>query len=105
MKILGYSEGYHDAAVTVIENGKILYASHAERYSKKKNDKYLHPDQLQKADKIAFTKNPFGKILDDYTQDKGGILENFLFLMTFLIPIIKHTQQQDIIPHLLMIVI
>ena len=40
MKILGYSEGYHDAAVTVIENGKILYASHAERYSKKKNDKH-----------------------------------------------------------------
>ena len=40
MKILGYSEGYHDAAVTVIENGKILSASHAERYSKKKN--YIH---------------------------------------------------------------
>ena len=54
MKILGYSEGYHDAAVTVIENGKILYASHAERYSKKKNDKHLHPNQLQKADMIAF---------------------------------------------------
>ena len=61
MKILGYSEGYHDAAVTVIENGKILYASHAERYSKKKNDKHLHPDQLQKADKIAFYEKPFWK--------------------------------------------
>ena len=61
MKILGYSEGYHDAAVTLIENGKILYASHAERYSKKKNDKKLHPAQLRKADKVAFYEKPFWK--------------------------------------------
>ena len=42
MKILGFSEGYHDAGVTLIENGEILYASHAERYSKKKNDRLIH---------------------------------------------------------------
>jgi carbamoyltransferase len=37
--ILGISAGYHDAAATVINNrGDILFAGHAERYSKKKND-------------------------------------------------------------------
>jgi predicted NodU family carbamoyl transferase len=42
MNILGISAGFHDAAATVIncsENqGDILFAGHAERYSKKKND-------------------------------------------------------------------
>jgi carbamoyltransferase len=37
--ILGISVGYHDAAATVINNrGDILFAGHAERYSKQKND-------------------------------------------------------------------
>jgi carbamoyltransferase len=37
--ILGISAGYHDAAATVINNrGDILFAGHAERYSKQKND-------------------------------------------------------------------
>ena len=37
--ILGISAGYHDAAATVINNrGDILFAGHAERYSKRKND-------------------------------------------------------------------
>jgi carbamoyltransferase len=46
MKILGFSEGYHDAAVTYVEDGNILYASHAERYSRKKNDRSCHKDQF-----------------------------------------------------------
>lgn len=37
--ILGISAGFHDAAATVISpDGKILFAGHSERYSKKKND-------------------------------------------------------------------
>ena len=39
MNILGISAGFHDAAATVISpDGEILFAGHAERYSKKKND-------------------------------------------------------------------
>jgi len=41
--ILGISAGFHDAAASVIDgnNGKILFASHSERFSKKKHDKEL----------------------------------------------------------------
>ncbi len=47
MKILGISEGFHDAAVALVDNkGNILHASHSERYSKIKNDPKIHPDQM-----------------------------------------------------------
>lgn len=60
MKILGINETTHDAAVCVIEDGKILFAAHAERYSKKKNDWYTNNAILKEAlshgvpDKIAY---------------------------------------------------
>jgi len=41
MRVLGFSEGYHDAAVAVLHNDEILFAGHSERFSKKKNDKYI----------------------------------------------------------------
>ena len=40
MSILGYNETSHDAAMALIDDEKILFAGHAERYSKKKNDWY-----------------------------------------------------------------
>jgi carbamoyltransferase len=40
MNYLGISSGFHDAAVSVIDDtGNILYAGHSERYSKNKHDK------------------------------------------------------------------
>ena len=42
MKILGISAGFHDAAISVIDNGDILFAGHAERYSKIKNDAHIN---------------------------------------------------------------
>ena len=42
MKIFGFNETSHDAALAVIEDGKILFAGHAERYSKQKNDWYTN---------------------------------------------------------------
>ena len=45
MKILGVSEGFHDAAVALIEDGNILHASHSERYSGIKNDPNIHSAQ------------------------------------------------------------
>lgn len=41
MIILGISAGFHDAAVSVVDDGKIVFASHSERYSKIKNDSWL----------------------------------------------------------------
>ena len=42
MRILGISCMFHDASTCVIEDGEILFAGHAERYSRVKNDAYLN---------------------------------------------------------------
>ena len=51
---LGISEGYHDAGATLIKDKEIIKATHAERFSRKKNDRWLHPSQVTNADVIAF---------------------------------------------------
>lgn len=38
IKILGISAYYHDSAVCLIEDGRIIYAAQEERFSRKKND-------------------------------------------------------------------
>ena len=40
MIILGINETSHDASISLIKDGDILFAAHAERYSKSKNDWY-----------------------------------------------------------------
>ena len=48
MNILGISAGFHDAAVSLInDQGEILFAGHSERYSKIKHDLNLHPDLIK----------------------------------------------------------
>jgi carbamoyltransferase len=48
--ILGISAGFHDAAVSVVNNvGDILFAGHSERYSKKKHDEHLSSGLMQEA--------------------------------------------------------
>ena len=49
MKILGINETTHDAAVALIDDSKILFAGHAERYSKIKNDWFTNPALLRDA--------------------------------------------------------
>lgn len=49
MRILGISSMFHDASVTVVEDGKVLFAAHAERYSKKKNDAFLNREMIREA--------------------------------------------------------
>lgn len=49
MIILGLSFGFHDAAATLINNNKILFAAHAERYSKVKNDPWLNHELIRAA--------------------------------------------------------
>jgi len=46
---------FHDAAVTVVEDGKILFAAHAERYSKLKNDPFINKALI---DEALFCGNP-----------------------------------------------
>jgi carbamoyltransferase len=52
MRILGISEGSHDAAWTLIEDGEILEAHHAERHVRLKNFKWVPKSKLPKADII-----------------------------------------------------
>ena len=65
--MIGFSEGFHDAAVAVINNNKISYAAHSERYSKIKHDKHLDitaastAQLLSDDNKIAFYERPWLK--------------------------------------------
>jgi carbamoyltransferase len=67
MIILGINETSHDASVSLIKDGKILFASHAERYSKQKNDWYNNKDIILDAlnygtpDIIAYYEKPILK--------------------------------------------
>ena len=75
--ILGISAGFHDAAATVINNGEILYAGHAERYSKIKNDPDLHTDMFwefshgRHIDHIAYYETPWKKQLRQLYSGQG----------------------------------
>ena len=70
MRVVGFSEGYHDAAITVLDDHRVLFAGHSERFSKVKNDKVIceelkqHAKQFTnglKPPKIAFYERPFLK--------------------------------------------
>ena len=69
MNVLGISAGFHDAGVSVIRDGEILFAAHAERYSKKKHDEHINSAILDEAlsygkpDVIAFYEKPWLKKL------------------------------------------
>ena len=67
MLILGVNETSHDASVSLIKNGEIIFAGHAERYSKQKNDWYINNDLIKDAlsygqpDHIAYYEKPLLK--------------------------------------------
>lgn len=42
--VLGFSEGYHDAAATILDGNEVLFAAHAERFTRKKNDRVIGRD-------------------------------------------------------------
>jgi carbamoyltransferase len=49
MRVLGISSMFHDAAVTVVDDGNIVFAAHAERYSRVKNDAFLNRELISAA--------------------------------------------------------
>ena len=67
MKILGINALNHDAAITVLHHGRIVWAAHSERYSKVKNDCYLNQQIVDEAlsygqpDVIAYYERPWAK--------------------------------------------
>tara|TARA_B100000073_G_scaffold147968_2_gene121802 strand:+ start:412 stop:1797 length:1386 start_codon:yes stop_codon:yes gene_type:complete len=66
--MIGFSEGFHDSAVAVVHEDRIIFATHGERYSKKKHDKYLCDEAAFMAEALntydgvyAFYEKPFPK--------------------------------------------
>ena len=62
-RIVGISEGYHDAAVSIIENNEIVFASHSERYSGIKNHMWISPNMPANriGDVVAYYEKPLLK--------------------------------------------
>jgi carbamoyltransferase len=96
MKVLGISGALnHDAAVSLVSDSEILYASHSERYSKKKNDanlndgiindalKYGNPDVIAWYEKPLLKKSrqlwagQYGLAFDGNEMPRKYIEENF----------------------------
>jgi carbamoyltransferase len=75
--ILGLSAGFHDAAVSLIDSdGNIVFAGHAERYSKIKNDANIHPDLVSELhghdiDTVAYYERPLIKQLRQLYSGQG----------------------------------
>ena len=68
MRVVGISEGYHDAGYCVLNGDEITHASHSERYSRVKNDPFIHVDQILENvqnvnDTVAYYEKPFWKNL------------------------------------------
>lgn len=61
MRYVGFSEYYHDAALSIInEDGTVEFATHSERYSKKKNDPLMFEglwDMTSDDDTFCFYEN------------------------------------------------
>lgn len=78
MIIMGVNETTHDAAVALIDGKKILFAGHAERYSKEKNDWFTNDElidnalQYGKPDMIAYYEKPLLKKFRIKTQGGFG---------------------------------
>lgn len=78
MNILGISAGFHDAAATVIDReGNILFASHAERYSKHKSDAEFCSafnqalQEYNPIDTVAYYERPLVKQLRQLYSGQG----------------------------------
>jgi len=74
---LGVSAGFHDAALTLLDqHGKIVFAGHSERYSKKKNDADISSAMLDEidmslVDTVAYYERPWMKQLRQLYAGQG----------------------------------
>lgn len=76
MIIWGISALFHDAAISVLQDNNVVFASSAERYSRRKNDKHLNMELINDAlkfglpDKIVWYEKPYKKFLRQLIIDK-----------------------------------
>ena len=119
MIILGISAFYHDSAVALIQDGRILFAAQEERYTRKKHDPVFPEHALREAyrycnispddvDYVVFYEKPFLKfdrLLSTYVQFAPRGLRSFLQAMPvwfkeklFIKQIIsEHTKNENIL--------
>lgn len=95
MVILGISAFYHDSAVALVRDGKILYAAQEERFSRRKHDASFPALALENAlkttglrpadvDAVVFYEKPllkFDRLMSTYVQFAPGGLRSFLTAM------------------------
>ena len=80
MNYIGISAGFHDAAITLLDdNGNILFAGHSERYNKHKHTKHLNIDIVKDAlsyatshdIEIHYYERPLLKYLRQWRSEKN----------------------------------
>lgn len=83
MVIWGISANSHDAALSVVNDNKLIFAAQSERYSKIKNDPHLHPNLIKDAlqygtpSLVTWYENPYLKTLRQvYAGQKIRLQEN-----------------------------
>ena len=85
MNYIGISAGFHDAALSVIDNnGNILFAAHSERYNKNKHTKHLGIGIVENALRyttsnkieVHYYEQPFMKYLRQLRSGEKAKLEN-----------------------------
>ena len=95
IRILGISAFFHDSSVTLLENGKILYASQEERFTRVKNDSSFPSHalrnllksnnlDLKKIDFVVFFEKPFLKferLIETYLVFAPKGLKQFIYSM------------------------
>ena len=95
IRIIGISAYFHDSAVSLIENGKVIYASQEERFLRKKHDAAFPVNaikdllkfkklKLKDIDYVVFFEKPFLKferLIETYLCFAPRGLKQFLFSM------------------------
>lgn len=101
MRVMGISALSHDASITVVEDDKILFAAHSERYSRVKNDELLNNAIINEAlsygipDKIVWYEKP---ILKKWRQLYAGQYKEVFSLDNIPKVYLKQFTQLDDIP-------
>ena len=85
MNYLGVSSGFHDAAISLIDDsGHILFAGHSERYNKEKHTKHLCMDIVNDAlsystsgdIEVHYYERPFVKYLRQLRAGEKPLISN-----------------------------
>lgn len=74
MIIMGISSMFHDAAVCVIRDGTVVFATQMERFSKEKNDAFLNHDAIKEA--LMYGKPDVIVLHETHKHRKGRYLLN-----------------------------